>query len=741
MEDWVKSLVLNFREKYENLSEPEKVKVNKLDNLTPPLQVEVIIIKNQQMGIEHQLFIFTHFEDKEDLEIKINGPIESQQSIENLEHILKDKKWRRKLPKGEGYLVRDEAKNEFATIIEEIFVNMLRDLKGNILASAFSKPKEFPPAIRSKTHLTEDSFVWQALEDVRKKEAKEIAIEIIEEAKKSAQVQSQSILPLSPGIKGFGTYLYPPIWIGKIPEPSFRKRIFETSMPLFPNKAFDAEYKGHKIIVNENGFIAIEAGDKSQALGMLNEIMATALILNIPFFAIREIDLDEAEINPKDFRISLPGIPVASPRAALFEEEWLPKRKYDYIFRKYDYVFRKRRELSREKLVKVIKQAEIITENEVMAKFLMHLLESYTHLQTSEYNQSFIMGWITIEKYLLFRWKDFLKEKGMVNKGKKKLKDWTISQILEALNSAGKITGEQYGSFIKMKRKRDKFVHNGLSGSFKFRVGEFDNLGFFKFRVGEFEEQYLKIEDLVDAILRDSKEPQQSFQSSEKAVAWLNDSILPYNLLNKNSSSQEVQELLEQIKKDKGKALLEFTEEESKNLAQTEKGRHLKRLILETLYPYKTPKSHNLEQIIGLIKAMVKNEENVLNQKIPKFKDAKTACDWLNSSVLPYQIFAKHISDNKLSYEMNKVIETVQQSFNVDSFKKLTKSQLTELAKTSEGQHFKRIILETLYPDKTPKNQISKEDAMKCFKMCSSVIELSALLKSIFLPDYFKNSY
>ncbi|MCD6583171.1 MAG: hypothetical protein J7K71_00565 [Candidatus Omnitrophica bacterium] len=453
MKEWIKNLVLDFRKEYNKLLNLEKSKINNLDNLSPPLQIEVIIIKNQQLQIEHQLFIFTHFEDKEDLDIAIHE-IDSCEAIEKLQEILKDEKWQRKLPEGECYLIKDEAKNKFATIIEGFFVNMLQDFKGHILNSVFSKPKEFSPRIMGKTYLTKDSFVWQALGDVRKKEAKEIAIKIIEEAKKSAQVQPQPAPPPSPRIKGFGTYFYPAIWIGKIPEPSFRERIFETSMPLFPKKAFDAEYKGFKVVVNENGFIAIGVEDKNQALKMLNEIMATALLLNYPFYAIRELELGEAEIDQEKLTICSTSISLISLRTALFEEQWMPKQRYSYIFRE-------KKEIPKEELIKAIKQAEVLTKDEMVAEFLTYLLESYTYLQTSEYNQSFIISWITIEKYLSFRWKDFLKEKEIVSKRKEKLEDWTIGQFLEALNFAGKITDEQYKSFIEMKKKRDKFVHEG----------------------------------------------------------------------------------------------------------------------------------------------------------------------------------------------------------------------------------------------------------------------------------------
>ncbi len=456
MRDWIKKLIQNFRDGYQKLSELEKTKIGNLDNLVSPLQVEIIIIQNKSLGLQNQIFIFTHFTDEPDLDIKVHE-IDSNGAIEKVQEILKDAKWQKKLPEDSSWNIKDESKKIFATIIEGSLIDSLRRFKKDVMNVVFSEYRQSQALIGTKTFITKDSFVWQGVGDIQKLEVKEIAAKIIEDAKNSAKPQPQPIqAPQPPRIKGFGTYFYPAIYVGKRPEPSFKDRVIEPEIPLFPKKAFDAEYKGHKVVVNNNGFIAIGIDDRNKALRMLNEIMATSLFFNLPFYAIRDSELGDADIDPATLQVGGRTMSMyASLRTALFEEEIMLKPKIDGIS-----MPRGSREIQQEQLIEIIKQAEILTKEDIVSEFLVYLLESYTYFQNSEYNQSFIMSWIIIEKYLSFRWRELLQEKGI--KGKQ-IENLDIDMILKTMYQSELITDEQFKLYMKMKEIRNDFVHEGKS--------------------------------------------------------------------------------------------------------------------------------------------------------------------------------------------------------------------------------------------------------------------------------------
>ncbi|MEK7309315.1 MAG: hypothetical protein AAB038_00675 [Planctomycetota bacterium] len=226
---------------------------------------------------------------------------------------------------------------------------------------------------------------------------------------------------------------------------------------MWPKKSFDIEYRGCKIVVNENGFIAIGVNEKTQALKMLNEIMATALLLNIPFYAVKELELGTAEISPDKSEIGSRSMPMhVSLRTTAFEGEFTPKQRTGYDFNIT-------REISEEQVKETIKQAELFTKNETIAELLIYLLESYSYLQGSEYNQTFIMGWMVIEKFINYLWDKFLEQKSteIIGDRKNKLKNYTADRAVEILSLSGQINFKQYSLIIQMKNKRNRFLHKG----------------------------------------------------------------------------------------------------------------------------------------------------------------------------------------------------------------------------------------------------------------------------------------
>jgi hypothetical protein len=91
-------------------------------------------------------------------------------------------------------------------------------------------------------------------------------------------------------------------------------------------------------------------------------------------------------------------------------------------------------------------------------------LESYTHLQSSEYPQCFVMGWTVVERFVASMWDAFLKDKSITGKRRQKLRQamlWTTDDILESLNLAEAIDSQVYSSLMSLKDKRNKILHRG----------------------------------------------------------------------------------------------------------------------------------------------------------------------------------------------------------------------------------------------------------------------------------------
>lgn len=450
---WVKNLIIKFREEYQKLSEEEQKRVSNLDDLRIPCQVDIIWLENRQFKIDFQIIIFTHFKDLKDLEITSNNPVDSQKTIETLEQILEEEKWsKRKLPEDEPYLVAEGEKN-YSTLLEDVFIQAIQMFRNFISNSLLAKHTDLPIMV-GKWRITKEAFCWFYIGKIQKIEVDEIVKGIIQDVKRP--IKTEKPKEEKGAIKGYGTYFYPPLWIGEIPKQSFKDKILRQPMIRYSGKAFNTTYKEKIITVDKDGLIAIGEENRETAVEMLNEIMATALLLGLPTFITRELEIGEVKIDSESLKITGSQMPLISMRTKLTQERW---QTFSPTF-----IPLERKIISKDELIEIIQHAERITRNEGIRNFLNFILESYSHFSNSEYSQSFIMSWIIVEKKLSTLWDQLMESQGIKGRRKNKLKNpasWTMDHILETLNFAGKLKEDDYKLLMELKSIRNHIVHKG----------------------------------------------------------------------------------------------------------------------------------------------------------------------------------------------------------------------------------------------------------------------------------------
>ena len=110
METWFRQLITKFREKVSTLTADEGTRISNLDDLSCPCQVDVFWFQNERLNMDFQLVIYQHFNDRPDLEISIHGPTPFYKAVDELDNVLSNEKWRRKLAKDEHYFIEDGEK-------------------------------------------------------------------------------------------------------------------------------------------------------------------------------------------------------------------------------------------------------------------------------------------------------------------------------------------------------------------------------------------------------------------------------------------------------------------------------------------------------------------------------------------------------------------------------------------------------------------------------------------------------
>ncbi|WP_048190505.1 hypothetical protein [Methanobacterium sp. SMA-27] len=454
----MKNFILTFREEYDKLSDEEKELITNLEDLNKPLQVESVWIKNDELDIDLQFHFFTHFKDENDLDIKVEL-LDSRDYIDFLNEYLKKKKWNKLLHKDESIpFIKDR---KYSDEIKIILINGIEMFK-NYVQTLHSDRKRTNSSLM-KCRINLDAFGWVHLGKIQEIEPKNEVFNIITQIKLKPKQNSHK--PPEAKIEknlidGFGTFFYPPIWIGdQFPIPSLKDILNKKPLVQFTKTIQDINYKNKILIIKSDGFIAIGESNKKKAIKKLNEIMAIALLFDIPVSIINESELGTVEIDPEDRRIGSQSMPINSMRTNLINAQWNIPINIEF----------NRIKVSENKIYELFNIAEKIKNDKIFKDFSIFYLESYTHFTNYLYSQSFIISWLILERYLSNLWKekiiDKIKEDNKQDKNRENdLKNpgrWSAYYIIETLNLLGIIKNEQYKTFMELKRKRDKIVHEG----------------------------------------------------------------------------------------------------------------------------------------------------------------------------------------------------------------------------------------------------------------------------------------
>ncbi len=450
MSKWMREFVETVRSGYGSMIEEERRFISNLDDFSKPCQIDVFWFQPP----DAQYVIVTHFADRPDLEINVNGPIPAYEAVSRLESILEESRWSRPLPSGDsGFLLRGES-GTFRDIVDSCFIHILRDLPRVL----FRKPTE-KAWFGQESMLATGAFIWYPAGDMLRQSPSEYAQEIVNRAKLQAKApiitrDATSPSKPSPAIQGHGSFIFPPVWIGDEPKPTFRERAVGGWL-RFPPRVFEGNYRGRLVLANDDGFVAIGESDRAKATMLLNEIMAVRLLDGRPTFSFREQEVEPATIDPVAKQISSYGVPSLSLRASLMEERWSPPRFP---------IYGKRDVLSVDQFRTWIIRADRIAQDPELADLLSFLLEAYTHFEDSRYMESFVLSWVVVEKHLYAFWKRFLKEEMLPRLRRDKLANpgnWTIDFVIESLSLLKKITPDEYSKLISMKGLRNDIIHEG----------------------------------------------------------------------------------------------------------------------------------------------------------------------------------------------------------------------------------------------------------------------------------------
>lgn len=441
LKEWYVNFLKLFREEFSKLSEQEKVLISKSHNYTPNCQIEVFWLKQ----LNWQLIVTTHFKDRPDCEITINGPYDSTIFQDEVKKVLNHPRWNKPLYSETKNLPTDSPHlyNEFLAQRLHIFTEGAK----NAMFIKFPETNH----VMIESIILENGLIEHVFGDMSRCNYEHLIKKMVQDTKEQLEFsKNMASVPQksSPEIKyskGFANHLFPPIIIGGTSRRTVNEifhGINSTSFSLFDKEPFDVMFDDIFVLVEKDGFIGVCTDDMIKALEILNTIMIVFILDGIDTRIVREHELSNIEYDPKTHNVVSRSFSYNSPRNKLFDE--IPDKTLEYETRHID----------KEHIKKIFEKASKIFANNSLAEDLRIILESTTHMKNSEFLQAFIMSWYIIEKYITQKWKKKFNKDTTFKTSYTPSADMMIKDLKDELQ-------EKYSDFMKLKKIRNDSLHAG----------------------------------------------------------------------------------------------------------------------------------------------------------------------------------------------------------------------------------------------------------------------------------------
>ena len=469
---WLNRLISYYRREEANLSSEEQFYL--VYNLDPPCQVHVLWASNNQPQSDYQVLIFTHFSLQPDLTFNIFGPFEPYRFAEFAVQMLQDSQWDKPLPQNEYDIFRETGMRTY----RDLLVGILRGFnRGNerYFTQRALLSKDFPNGlIASKQSLyyeTKD-FLWEEWGDIAELDPEKLVREDIDDAcaaynrlRKDTGLYKPANAKQSRPLSNYGALLFPPVWVGEQPTQSLEDEV--KGKHIRPRIVLNADYQGSKIFLRQDGFLAVRLPDnitklnrKNRCLEMINEIIASLFLLDVPLEATRENDIIEVNIGTEPHIFgSMSWSPERMRKPFDGDTLWglvsPPSTPFDS----------NRINVPEERLNRALRLSGNIAKDSILKNLTAFILEAHTLFKNGEYSQSLLSSWLVFETNIESLWSYYLSSQDLNNRRMTKFNDknrWSMDYIIETLSLMGKLNKKDYDYLTKLKTIRNKVVHSGL---------------------------------------------------------------------------------------------------------------------------------------------------------------------------------------------------------------------------------------------------------------------------------------
>lgn len=447
-----KLLISSWRKAFNTLSIEEQKRIQLINDLRSPCQINVIVIENKELAITSQKWVISHFTNEPDKNIEILGPIDTKDVLNKIGEFTSNERWDKPLPKDNRFF----ATKTYKDIIEGHMLALVDSHRRSVFGKIW-EDQNIKSGMQSRQLISKEMAIWSYNGTLTKDDIDNIVEKEITNIKKGVPKATQPKLNQAnhtriAELQAYGTYIYPNVFIGVKPKLSFGEKLKRSMYgrgPNYPRKNDIILYKkSNKLtwIATQKGIIGVISDNPNTALRLLNVFMSLLTLQGFPAFAIRENELISMTLNAENGFIMRSNVPIILPRM-LHEDissdipEWqLQSMKV----------------VSKTTVNKIFRDINKIYKDDFILDELSMFGDIYTHYQKLEYSQAVIYSWILIEKWVSHKYEEIfttLDKKG--NKGKALVRE--TSQLLETEQIfSSNITEKLHG----LRNLRNQLMHS-----------------------------------------------------------------------------------------------------------------------------------------------------------------------------------------------------------------------------------------------------------------------------------------
>jgi hypothetical protein len=449
--DWLREFLREYRKIYKKLT-PEDRSKRKFDlcDFSPICEIHWIWLVNPNI----QILAVRHLSTENTDELYVYGPISYDEAPERLEEILSSPPFlqRLTLKESERFLLTEE-EAIFRTPVEGFLLNVFNNPPSHTTVAA-SKEE---PIVTSMTTLGGSNFAWLIVGDLSElsppraaeKMFPSLAPERVSQPE-AVQAEEAELVPNAIA-KGYGTYFYPPVWIGDSRGETFKDKTASGLMRRASEVVLSTTYRERPMFVTTAGFVAVVCKTKEVACQLLNELMLGAIFEGLSAHTVHLREIGNIEVDLQKGTITRTHLELVSPRTR--QAPYMGSQLSLSLSLYYQRV-------DTEQLKRALAKAEKLAKT-IPSEWISLFLAGYTHYENLEYTQSFLMLWLIVEQYVHALWSN------LINSVPKKRKDkflrvpsyWSVDHSIELLNLMKCLSQSEYNALMAFKKKRNDIVH------------------------------------------------------------------------------------------------------------------------------------------------------------------------------------------------------------------------------------------------------------------------------------------